>query len=380
MVTRTRKRTRRTRQRTNRDRKTYHKKSKTKHRSRNIRKKHKSIKGGGLSEKLMNKIYIDNLLPMFEEYLGQPPSADQLRRLSGMDDAEFVAAISAMEPKFSFDPHEAAEIHKWVRNLPKKELVEFAYDLIGKVKSKIGLKIKLPPSLIKQVARRQQSRSQQSRDSGNLMNDVLSSLNILQSSRGGTGDAITTQHGGADLGVTIFCILMIALFASAPLAMLFIFISNKRDDWRRSRAGRAPPSLEAAAAAAAARADPPEAVPPRAASLRVPPRDPSLLEKNKTSLSEEDQRKLLDTMEEEDCAICSENLKSERGWIPGDSNDVTRKQDDIVILKCEHKYHKDCVMRLHGLPFSCPMCRTLLGDWSQIDKNVIFQESDQAQP
>ena len=386
MVTRTRKRTRRTRQRKNRSRTTYHTKSNNKRRSRNIRKKHKSIKGGGLSKKAIEKIYRDNVLPMFEEYVGQPPSVDQLRNLSEVDDDEFVAAISAMEPKFSFDPQEAVKIHKWVRNLPKKQLLKFAYDLIGKVKNKIGLKIKLPPSLIKQVTRRQRSRSQQSRDSGNLMDDVVSSLNILQSSRGGTG-AAPTQHGGADLGVTILCIIMIGIFLIPLIALLVIFLSNTYEYY--SRAGRiargvsqsmeSPQSMEAAAAAAGA-AVAPEDVPPRAGSLRVPPPIPPLRPTDKTALAERDQRVLLAAIDDDgECSICLGGLilGTEEG-----EGELESEQDDIVILDCQgqHKYHKDCVMGLHGPPFTCPMCRTPLGGWSQIDKNVIGRYVPRAQP
>ena len=55
--------------------------------------------------------------------------------------------------------------------------------------------------------------------------------------------------------------------------------------------------------------------------------------------------KILDDFENNECIICLDNMK---------------KDDDIIIIKCGHKYHKTCLMKWFNKKKICPECDFLV--------------------
>ena len=51
--------------------------------------------------------------------------------------------------------------------------------------------------------------------------------------------------------------------------------------------------------------------------------------------------KILGDFENNECIICLDNMK---------------KDDDIIIIKCGHKYHKTCLMKWFNKKKICPEC------------------------
>ena len=55
--------------------------------------------------------------------------------------------------------------------------------------------------------------------------------------------------------------------------------------------------------------------------------------------------KILGNFENNECIICLDNMK---------------KDDDIIIIKCGHKYHKTCLMKWFNKKKICPECDFLI--------------------
>ena len=55
--------------------------------------------------------------------------------------------------------------------------------------------------------------------------------------------------------------------------------------------------------------------------------------------------KILGDLENNECIICLDNMK---------------KDDDIIIIKCGHKYHKTCLMKWFNKKKICPECDFLI--------------------
>ena len=55
--------------------------------------------------------------------------------------------------------------------------------------------------------------------------------------------------------------------------------------------------------------------------------------------------KILGDFENNECIICLDNMK---------------KDDDIIIIKCGHKYHKTCLMKWFNKKKICPECDFLI--------------------
>ena len=55
--------------------------------------------------------------------------------------------------------------------------------------------------------------------------------------------------------------------------------------------------------------------------------------------------KILGNFENNECIICLDNMK---------------KDDDIIIIKCGHKYHKPCLMKWFNKKKICPECDFLI--------------------
>ena len=55
--------------------------------------------------------------------------------------------------------------------------------------------------------------------------------------------------------------------------------------------------------------------------------------------------KILGNFENNECIICLDNMK---------------KDDDIIIIKCGHKYHKTCLMKWFNKKKICPECDFLV--------------------
>jgi hypothetical protein len=55
--------------------------------------------------------------------------------------------------------------------------------------------------------------------------------------------------------------------------------------------------------------------------------------------------KIVGDFENNECIICLDNMK---------------KGDDIIIIKCGHKYHKSCLMKWFNKKKICPECDFLI--------------------
>jgi hypothetical protein len=55
--------------------------------------------------------------------------------------------------------------------------------------------------------------------------------------------------------------------------------------------------------------------------------------------------KIVGDFENNECIICLDNMK---------------KDDDIIIIKCGHKYHKTCLMKWFNKKKICPECDFLI--------------------
>ena len=55
--------------------------------------------------------------------------------------------------------------------------------------------------------------------------------------------------------------------------------------------------------------------------------------------------KIIGDFENNECIICLDNMK---------------KDDDIIIIKCGHKYHKTCLMKWFNKKKICPECDFLI--------------------
>ena len=55
--------------------------------------------------------------------------------------------------------------------------------------------------------------------------------------------------------------------------------------------------------------------------------------------------KIIGDFENNECIICLDNMK---------------KGDDIIIIKCGHKYHKSCLMKWFNKKKICPECDFLI--------------------